>query len=238
MAANDWTDPKWIGHRFGHLVVTAHAGKGKLLCRCDCGREVAVKGYHLINKYQSTCGRDCSYHKEVISDGPTKHGMSRDRLYNIWNGMRQRCYNPKNNNFPRYGGCGITICDEWKDDIFAFRDWALSNGYSDDLSIDRIDPNKGYSPDNCRWATVKEQNSHLQPRGTFTPKSKIKHKPRKTWVIDVIEKSIQEWCDEYGLTVQAVLYRVNSKGMTPKEALATPKQQGVLLDQVEVTNKN
>ena len=232
MGVNNWRDPAWVGKRFGHLMVLCNSGKGTLRCKCDCGRVVKVKGYHLINNYQSTCGRDCPYHQKVITNVQTKHGLSRDRLYNIWNGMRQRCYNPKNTNFSRYGARGIFICDEWRDDVFAFRNWALSNGYSDNLSIDRIDPNKGYSPDNCRWATVEEQNSHLQPRGTFTPLNEIKHKPRKTWVIDGVEKSIQDWCAEYGLTVQAVLYRVNNKGMSPKEALTTPKQQGVLLDKL------
>lgn len=226
MMTNDWRDPSWVGKRFNRLVVLGHAGRGKLRCVCDCGRVVDVKGYHLINKYQSTCGRDCSYHKEVLSEGASKHGMSRDRLYNIWNGMRQRCYNPKNNNFPLYGGRGITICDEWKEDVFAFRDWAISNGYSDDLSIDRIDSNKGYSPDNCRWATIEEQNSHLHPRWTFTPKRRYK---QRTWVIDGEEKPVQDWCKEYGMTVQTVLYRVKTKGMSPKEALTTPKQQGVSL---------
>ena len=122
------------------------------------------------------------------------------------------------------------MCEEWQDDVFAFRNWSLANGYSDDLSIDRIDPNKGYSPDNCRWATVKEQNNHLQPRWTFTPKRGYK---QKTWVIDGEEKTVQAWCKEYGITTQAVLYRIN-KGMTPKEALTTPKQQGVLLDRQRV----
>jgi hypothetical protein len=150
--------------------------------------------------------------------------------------MRQRCYNPKSHAYDIYGGRGIDICEEWRDNVFAFRDWALSHGYSDDLSIDRIDCDKGYSPDNCRWATAVEQANNQHPRWTFTPKQKYVRKKLKTWVIDGVEKSIQAWCAEYGLTVQAVLYRVNNKGMTPKEALTTPKQQGVLLDHI-VVNK-
>ena len=227
---NDWRDPRWIGERFGHLEVLGHAGKGRLRCRCDCGRVIDTKGYFLINHIQRTCGNECPHHSALVTEAATKHGLSGDRLYNIWNGMRQRCYNPSNPNFRIYGYRGISICDEWRDDVFAFREWALENGYSDELSIDRIDPNKGYSPDNCRWATIKEQNSHLQPPGTHTPKNEIKRKPRRTWVIDGVEKSIIEWCNEYGITVQAALYRVNTKGMTPKEALTTPKQQGVELN--------
>ena len=227
MEANNWRDPAWVGKRFGHLVVLCHSGKGKLRCECDCGRVVEVKGYHLINKYQSTCGRDCSYHSELVRT----HGLSNDRLFRIWKGMRRRCYDPKACGYNVYGGRGITICDEWRDDVFAFREWALSHGYSDELTIDRIDCDKGYSPDNCRWATAKEQANNQHPKWTFTPKHKYKKKKLKTWVIDGVEKSIPDWCTEYGLTVQAVMYRVNTKGMTLKEALATPKQQGVLLDQ-------
>ena len=228
MGVIDWRDPSWVGKRFGNLVVLCHSGKGTLRCRCDCGRIVKVKGYHLVNKYQSTCGRDCSYHTKLVRT----HGLSNDRLYRIWKGMRQRCYNPKANSYHTYGGRGITICDEWKEDLLAFREWALSHGYSDELSIDRIDCDKGYSPDNCRWATAEEQANNQHPKWTFTPKRECKKRKPKTWVIDGVEKSIQEWCAEYGLTVQAVMYRVNNKGMTPKEALATPKRQGVSLDQV------
>lgn len=230
MGVTDWRDPAWVGKRFGHLVVLCHSGKGTLRCKCDCGREIVVKGYHLVNKNQSTCGRDCSYHSELVRT----HGLSNDRLFRIWKGMRRRCYDPKAYGYDVYGGRGITICDEWRDDVFSFREWALSHGYSDELTIDRIDCDKGYSPDNCRWATVKEQANNQHPRWTFTPKHKYKKRKLKTCVINGVEKSIQDWCNEYGLTIQAVLYRVNKKGMTLEEALTTPKQQGMSLNQVEV----
>ena len=215
---SEYRDPKWIGQRFGHLVVQKYVGYGNLECKCDCGNIVDIKGSFLTNNQQVTCGRDCKHHLDNV----ITHHLSNDRLYRIWKGMLHRCYNPKSFAYKIYGGRGIDVCEEWRDDLFAFREWALSHGYADDLSIDRIDSDKGYSPDNCRWATAKEQNSHLHPRWTFTAKRKCIRKKVKTWVIDGVEKSVEQWCEEYGMSRNAVLYRVNTKGMSPYEALTTP----------------
>jgi hypothetical protein len=219
---SEFIDSKWVGQRFGHLVIQKYVGCGKVECKCDCGKSIAVKGSHLLKNRQQTCGKECEYHRGLV----TTHDLSSDRLYRIWHGMKQRCYNSNSPNYPTYGGRGIDICDEWFNDVVAFRNWALSHGYSDDLSIDRIDNDKGYSPDNCRWATVIEQNNNKHPAWTFTPKKPYRKKKLKTWTIDGVTKPITEWCKECGMTVQSVTYRVITKGMSPKEALATPKQQG------------
>lgn len=208
----------WIGQRFGHLVITKYVNAGRVECVCDCGNKVVTHGSNLEKSRQLTCGRNCEHHMDKVKT----HGLSKDRLFRIWKGMKRRCYDLKDQHYYLYGGRGIDICEEWRDDVFAFREWALSNGYSDNLTIDRIDSDKGYSPDNCRWATVEEQNNHLQPRWTFKPKQKYVKKKVVTWEINGVKKSINEWCEEYGLSRSVVTYRVNVKGMSPYEALTIP----------------
>lgn len=147
------------GRRFGMLTVIQHdknyRGKStKWICKCDCGKTVSVFRTALIVGRTKSCG--CYNISQTIAR-QTKHGKCGTRLYRCWMDMKQRCTNKRFKEYASYGGRGIKVCDEWKDDFSAFESWAMSHGYSNDLSIDRIDVDKDYCPENCRWTTYHQQ---------------------------------------------------------------------------------
>ena len=145
------------GKKFGYLSVLHFAGhrggKRVWVCKCDCGKEVIRDTYYLTHQSDVSCG--CVRYKKV-SESKKTHGQCGTKLYKIWEAMKRRCDSPKADRYPRYGGRGIKYCDEWNKFI-PFYEWAIKAGYKEGLSIDRINPDGNYEPNNCRWITMAEQ---------------------------------------------------------------------------------
>lgn len=162
------------GQRFGRLTALEESGKkGSLIvwkCRCDCGKEIAVIGSSLTTGHTKSCG---CYKSTAISKAKTIHGETNTRLYHIWAGIKARCNNPHKACFSYYGGRGIKYCSEWEE-FEPFKRWAMQNGYSDKLTIDRINSNGDYSPENCRWVDRKIQSLNRRSAHLITYRGETK----------------------------------------------------------------
>ena len=165
------------GQKFYRLTVLERAetrtyksgGKAVMWkCRCDCGNITIVNGNSLRRGLTKSCG--CWNLENLKTNNPNKkHGESYTRLYKIWEGMHKRCEKEHTKGYQRYGGRGIKVCEEWAN-YETFRDWALNNGYSDELSIDRKDVDGNYCPENCTWSTNKEQANNRRTSKYLTYK--------------------------------------------------------------------
>lgn len=194
------------GQRFGRWAVIERApNKGKVTmwhCKCDCGNEKDVCAAKLKNGESRSCG---CLQKEIVSMRDGNHHLSSTRLHRIWGGMKTRCYNSNYPQYKDYGGRGITVCAEWSNSFTAFYNWAMSNGYQDGLTLDRIDNDKGYSPDNCRWATQKFQNNHKRSNVNITYNGETHNIAEWAEILDIPRQTLRDRIQRYNWPVERAL---------------------------------
>lgn len=197
------------GQQFGRLTAIKRVGNGKhgesrWLFKCSCGNMHIAYGRSVRSGNTQSCG---CLNRERLLKRLTKHGLSKTRIYSIFQGMYQRCYDKNNKHFKDYGARGINICDEWLSGFKNFYDWAMNNGYTDQLSIDRIDNNKGYSPNNCRWVT-----SATQVRNT-----------RRNIIVNIDgeRKTVAEWAAKLGVSPYTIYSKIKRKGIDPAKVIGS-----------------
>lgn len=206
----------FINKKYNRLTIVKFVGSTKhqkrlVQCKCDCGNNTTVTLTSVTNGYVKSCGclQKEAGHKMLFVDGRTK-----ERLHSIYWGMKDRCYNSHSDAYKHYGERGIKVCDEWLEDYLNFKKWALNNGYSDELSIDRINVNGNYEPSNCRWATIEQQAMNKRNTLYITYNNET--------------KTLKEWCDIYKLNYRLVLSRIhkNKKGnKSIEEIFFAPKKE-------------
>lgn len=205
-----------VGSKFGKLKVIKQSdtknNKRYWECICDCGNKTIVPTSRLKNGHIKSCG---CLSREITTKRNMKHGKGHTRLYKIWAGIKKRCLNKKCISYKNYGGRGIIICDEWKDSFEIFYEWSMNNGYNKNLTIDRIDVNGNYEPNNCRWITMKEQSNNKRDNRYITINSQT--------------KTLSEWSDYYKINPKVVENRINRYKWSIEEAfeIVPRKRKGV-----------
>lgn len=212
----NYRDEKWIGQTFGRLTIIAFekVQREKYSCtrwivRCECGTLKSVDPIKILSGNTKSCGclkseQTAKYNKEY----KTKHGGRYDRLYSVWHNMKQRCYGESYKDYPNWGGRGIRVCDEWKDDYKQFREWALSNGYELGLSLDRIDVDGNYEPGNCRWV-----DWHTQA---------INRTCSMNYEINGTVKNLADIAKEYGIKYGTLYQRLHVYKWPIEKAISVP----------------
>lgn len=194
------------GQKFGRLIANKFLRienhKAVWLCKCDCGNLTEVRGVELTKGHTKSCG---CLRKDVCANINKTHNKTNTRLYHIWCDIKKRCYNSNYKSYKNYGLRGIAVCDEWLSDFMNFYDWAMSHGYDDTLTIDRIDVNGNYEPSNCRWATLKQQARNTRRNRYYT--------------INGVTHCLSEWCEIYNINHKRVECRLNKLNWSIEEAL-------------------
>lgn len=215
------TSENLVGMKFGRLTVMDRESpkikktKGLWICKCECGNVIKVNTNNLKSGNTTSCG--CK-RKETLSQLRTKHGESDARLYNVWLGMKKRCYNTKNVDYKNYGGRGITVCDEWKDSFVNFSQWAYENGYDKDAprgqcTIDRIDVDGCYEPENCRWVDRYIQMNNKRNNRILTYNGE--------------SHTLAEWCEIVNIPYSSLESRLDKLHWSVEKTLTTPTRNKI-----------
>ena len=172
-----------VGDKINRLTLIERIGKRKyFVCECECGNILRVEQHRLLSGQTKSCG---CYSRDLLKKNRTVHGKRNHRLYSIWGSMKSRCYYKNKDNYKYYGGKGIEVCEEWKNDFQEFYEWAMKNGYKEGLSIDRIDNSKNYKPSNCKFSNQTEQ---------------VRNRSNSVWLkYNGENRHLKEWCDIYDI---------------------------------------
>lgn len=207
-----------VGKRFEKLTVIKLANKIQkynskgckdglkyiYLCSCDCGNTCFVERNHLITLHTKSCG---CYKIGMHTNRLTKHNKRYTKIYNVWSGIKRRCYNPHQKSYKNYGGRGIIMCDEWLKNFQTFYNWAINNGYEEGLTIDRINNNGNYEPSNCRWVRSQDQTKNLRTNHYITYNNET--------------HCLSKWAEIYNIPKNVMYTRV-SLGWDFEKIISTP----------------
>lgn len=198
-----------LNQKFGQLTVVQKLKMNnhremEWLCVCDCGRE-HISTSNRLTRGQTTCCKECMKNKISISN--TKHSCKPEALWCCYQNMKTRCYNKKYSLYHRYGGRGISVCEEWYNSFVSFRDWAFNSGWEEGLSLDRIDNNGNYCPENCKWSTVQEQSNNRHTNRILTANG--------------VSDTMANWSRKLNIPYYVIQYRLE-KGWDDAKTLTTP----------------
>lgn len=201
------------GKRFERLTVASKSDRADRNgpyweCVCECGKKVVVRQAHLLNGNTKSCG---CLHKHTLIQRNQKHGGAHTKLYYVWQAMRKRCNDPRSKSYKYYGARGIKVSLEWEENYQRFRDWAISSGYKDGLTIDRIDTNKGYYPENCRWTNKETQMNNTRRNNCIT------HNGRT--------QTLSQWAKELLIKPTTLRNRIYTYGWSIEKAFTTKPER-------------
>lgn len=209
----EYIDEKtFLGKKVGKITIVEYLGKIKKekgdnhrfwLGKCECGKNIYLRQTDILKETRKSCPK--------CNKSSYKHGMTNTRLFHIWQNMRGRCYCKTNYDYKDYGNRGIKICDEWKYEFLNFYNWAINNGYKENLSIDRIDVNGNYEPNNCRWADNFTQANNKRNNKKYMYKGKL--------------YTVRELTKIYGLNYEIISARLH-KGWNIEKAISLEPKIG------------